>query len=180
MARLKFAGVSGFWRDDSDRLLHVGTGFSQAQHLYVVPPAMAAASFRGAALLGFSQQFLIEPALVLLYAAADSELPFWLLLAAYVLLGRPLLQWLLVLRRLGPAGASAPIETLVEPRSPSGLLRAALSLGIAALIVIFLSNPARPPTLAMLWPNLLALAVLGGVLEAQRLYYQRKLAGEAA
>lgn len=180
LARLTFAGVSGFWRDGSDALFHVGTGFSQAQHLYFVPPAQAPASFRGAALLGICQQFLIEPALVLVYAAADSELPFWLLLAAYVFLGRPLLHWLLVLRRLGPAGARAPIETLVEPRSTAGLLRLGLSLGLAALIVIFLSNPARPPSLAMLWPNLLALALLGGALEAQRLYYRRKLAGEAA
>ena len=176
MARLTYAGASGFWRDAAGTLFYCGTGFSQKPMLYRVPAAQAEPSIARGARLDVVQQFLVEPLLMLVYAAADSETPFWILLFGYALVGRPALQWLMLLRRLAKTGVPAPIETRLEPFSRSALWRAGAALVIAALILIYLSNPARPLTWDSLWPNLLALGALGLARLGEREIYRRKLA----
>jgi hypothetical protein len=180
LARLTHAGAHGFWRDDAGALFYCAMGFSQKPLLYRVPAAQSQQSIARSAWLDLGQQFLIEPGLVLVYAAADSETPFWILLFAYALIGRPALQWLLLLRRFERPGSPAPLETKLEPFSRAALWRTALALVLAVLILIFLSNPARPLTFDTLWPNLLALGVLGIARLVERAYYRRKLAAMAA
>ncbi|MEI9984204.1 MAG: hypothetical protein WDN69_13940 [Aliidongia sp.] len=176
MARLTYAGASGFWRDAAGTLFYCGTGLSQKPMLYRVPPDRAAQSFARSTWLEYGQQFVIEPLLVLVYAAADSETPFWVLLFAYALFGRPALQGLLVLRGLGKTGIPAPLETKLEPFSRSNWWRIPAALIIAALILIYLSNTDRPLTWDSLWPNLVGLGILGLARIAERAVYRRKLA----
>jgi hypothetical protein len=176
LARLTYAGASGFWRDPAGTLFYCGTGLSQKPMLYRVPPDRAARSFARSTWLEYGQQFIIEPLLVLVYAAADSETPFWVLLFAYALFGRPALQGLLVLRGLEKTGVQAPLETKLEPSSQATWWRAGAALVIAALILINLSNPDRPLTWDSLWPNLLGLGILGLTRLGEREFYRRKLA----
>jgi hypothetical protein len=180
LARLTYAGTSGFWRDADGTLFYCGTGFSQKPMLYRVPGARAALAFARSTWLEYGQQFVIEPLLVLVYAAADSETPFWVLLFGYALLGRPTLQALLVLRGLEKTGRQAPLETKLEPVARSTWWRVPAALVIAALILIYLSNPDRPLTWDSLWPNLVGLGILGLARLGEREVYRRRLARQSA
>lgn len=180
MARLTYAGTSGFWRNAKGTLFFSAPGFAQKPMLYRVPVEQADRAFKHSIWLEYGQQFLIEPLLVLVYAAADSETPFWVLLFAYALLGRPTLQALLVLRGLEKTGIPAPLETKLEPTSRSIWWRVPAALVIAALILIYLSNPDRPLTWDSLWPNLVGLGILGLARLAEREFYRRKLARQPA
>jgi hypothetical protein len=180
LARLTYADASGFWRNAKGTLFFSAPGFSQKPMMYRVPPEQAERAIRRNTWLEYGQQFLIEPFMVWVYAAAPDQSWFWYLFLAYALLGRPTLQAMLVLRGLEKTGVPAPLETKLPPVPRSIWWRVPAAMVIAILILIYCANPDRPVTWETLWPGLAVLGALGVLRLVERAIYRRMLARQPA
>jgi hypothetical protein len=180
LARLTYAGTSGFWRNAKGALLFAAPGFSQKPMIYRVPAEIGDQAMRRSVGLEYGQQFVIEPLLVWVYAAAPDLTWFWVLFFAYGLLGRPVLQAVLVLRGMEKTGIPAPLETKLAPTPRSTWWRVPAVMVIAVLILVYCANSERPVTWESLWPNLLILGLFGVVRLIERAVYRRMLARQPA
>ncbi len=180
MARLTYAGTNGFWRNAKGTLFFAAPGFTQKPMIYRVPPDQADRAVKRSTGLEYGQQFVIEPLLVWVYAAAPDLTWFWVLFFAYGLFGRPVLQAVLVLRGLEKTGIPAPLETKLAPVPRSTWWRVPAAMIIAVLILVYCANPDRPVTWESLWPGLAVLGLFGVIRLIERAIYRRMLARQAA